>query len=335
MNPGPAPGAHVEAPDAAPRRWVSSRELALVLMPTEECNFRCAYCFQTNTGPRMSRGTVDGIKQWLTARAPELERLTVNWYGGEPLLAAELVQEIQRHIRTLASRHPEMESHAAMTTNGYLLRPAMLRELVSLGVTTYQVTFDGPSEHHDRTRALAGGQGTFNRIFTNLLGARNLDEQFRVVVRVHVQRNNQESLPGFIESLARSFAGDDRFLLILRPVSKLGGRGNTCGEALPVEEASESVEQYRSLARGLGLRLLEGNWSEGPCYAALPYVWVVRADGALAKCTVALSHPANALGRLRDDGRVEVDVDRLRPWLRGLFSGDPAELSCPAAGLAR
>jgi uncharacterized protein len=304
-------------------------------MPTEACNFRCAYCFETNTSGRMSHGTVAGLKQWLTTRVPELEMLTVNWYGGEPLLAADIVEELQEHINTLLDRHPDVDFHAAMTTNGYLLRPGLLRKLVSLGVTSYQVTLDGPSEHHDRTRALAGGQGTFDRILRNLLGARDLNEQFCVIVRIHVHRNNRATMPGFLASLARSFSEDDRFLLVLRPVSRLGGRGNACDEVLTVEEASESVEQYRSLARSLGLRLLAGNCLQGPCYAALPYMWVVRADGTLAKCTVVLSHPANVLGRLRDDGQVEVDVNRLRPWLRGLFSGNSEELSCPATGLAR
>ena len=324
-----------QASGVGPRQIVSSRQLALVVMPTEACNFRCAYCYESNTGGRMSRGTAEGLERWLTHRFPELEELTLNWYGGEPLLAVDLVEQLQRHILTLQGRHPDVEVHAAMTTNGYLLRPALLRKLVSLRVTTYQVSLDGPGEHHDRTRALAGGQGTFDRIWSNLIGARDLDEDFSIFVRVHVHRNNLEVMPDFLRALARSFAGDDRFPLILRPVSRLGGRGNECHEVLTAEEASGAVERFRTLARRLGLHLFEGEQLQSRCYAALPHMWLVRADGTLGKCPVALSHPANALGRLRDDGKVEVDAERLRPWLRGVFSGDPGELACPAIGLAR
>jgi len=318
-----------------PRKIVSFRRLALVLMPTEACNFRCAYCFESNAGGRMSRETAAGLQRWLTNRFPELEDLTLNWYGGEPLLAVNIVEQLQRHVLTLLDRYPDVDFHGAMTTNGYLLRPELLRKLVSLRVTTYQISLDGPGEHHDRTRALAGGQGTFNRIWRNLLGARDLDERFFILLRVHVHRNNLEVVPDLLETLAGSFAGDDRFSLMLRPVSRLGGRGNECHEALTAEEALEPVDQLRTLARDLGLHLFEGGQSSGRCYTALPHMWLVRADGTLGKCPVALSHPANSLGRLRGDGRVEVDAERLQPWLRGVFSGDPADLSCPAMGLAR
>jgi uncharacterized protein len=304
-------------------------------MPTEACNFRCVYCYESNTGGRMSPGTVNGLERWLTHRFPELEKLTLNWYGGEPLLALEIVEQLQRHISTLLGCHPDVDVRAAMTTNGYLLRPALLRKLVSLQVTSYQVSLDGPGEHHDRTRTLAGGQGTFDRIWDNLTGARDLDETFSIFLRVHVHRNNLEAMPDFMRTLARSFAGDDRFRLILRPVSRLGGRGNECHQALTANEAAQSIEGFRALARRLGLRLFDGERSQDRCYAAQPQTWLVRADGTLGKCAVALSDPANTVGRLRDDGRVEVDGESLRPWLRGVFSGDPGELSCPAMGLVR
>ena len=66
------------------------------------------------------------------------------------------------------------------------------------------------------------------------------------------------------------------------------------------------------------------------CYAARANAFVVRSDGRVAKCTVAFQDDRNTVGRLTEDGGLIIDHERHLPWLRGLISGDSAELTCPA-----
>ena len=47
---------------------------------------------------------------------------------------------------------------------------------------------------------------------------------------------------------------------------------------------------------------------------------------------VVLSHPENRVGRLREDGRVELDNTKMAQWMRGIWSGDEGELECPMHG---
>jgi len=61
---------------------------------------------------------------------------------------------------------------------------------------------------------------------------------------------------------------------------------------------------------------------------------VVRADGRVNKCTVALEHAANQVGRLHSDGRLELRGDRMMAWMRGVSSRDAEALHCPMSGLA-
>ena len=61
----------------------------------------------------------------------------------------------------------------------------------------------------------------------------------------------------------------------------------------------------------------------------------MRADGRLNKCTVALDHPANQVGRILEDGTLELDRDRTLAWSRGLDTGDAEELACPLQGIGR
>jgi uncharacterized protein len=55
--------------------------LNLMLMPTEACNFRCVYCYETFENKKMSKGVVGGIKALIDRRGSELSELRISWFG--------------------------------------------------------------------------------------------------------------------------------------------------------------------------------------------------------------------------------------------------------------
>jgi uncharacterized protein len=313
---------------------LANNSLHLIILPTEQCNLRCTYCYEDFARGRMDRKVVDGLKLLLDRRAPELERLWIAWFGGEPLLALDIVAEIQTHIQSLTRRHSRLHTSASMTTNGLLLDRRRLRRLLALGVTEYQITFDGPRKLHDQKRVRIGGEGTFDRIWGNLCAARELSDPFEIVVRMHVDRDNHDELAPFIHEYHEIFGADPRFHLFLRPLSRLGGPRDAELPTFEPEEGLRAAENLRRRARQLDLRCFEATEAASICYASRADSFAVRADGRLAKCAVALSDPDNSVGWLGSDGRVEVDAKKMTLWTRGLWSGDRAELACPLNGYA-
>jgi uncharacterized protein len=303
-------------------------------MPTEACNFRCVYCYEDFKYKRMEPWVVDGVKGLLSRRAPGLASLEISWFGGEPLLAADVVEDIMRHVRSLIERHPDIRLASDMTTNGYLLDPPMFRRMLGLGVDDYQITIDGPREWHDRRRVTAGGKGTFDRIWGNLLAMRDVGDRFTIQVRVHADRQNLELLPGFLQIYREAFGADPRFTLFIRGLSRLGGPNDSTLDVFEREEGDRVIGDLRDLARAQGLKLAETTGDDAICYAARANSFLVRANGRLNKCTIALEHPANQVGRIHEDGTVEVAAQAMGPWMRGLWSGTPEELKCPMFGLA-
>lgn len=316
-------------------RWFMPDSLGLIVMPTEQCNFRCRYCFEGFEAGRMSDRVVDRLERFLARRANGLRALYLQWYGGEPLLAADIVERVQRFALRLQSAPDGPRVTGGITTNGYHLAGDVHRALLDAGIRDYQVTLDGPREHHDASRVRAGGQPTFERIWRNLLGCREVTDRFRLILRLHVDVDNLAGYPRFLETVAGAFGGDDRFALFIRAVSRLGGRGDGCAEILPDTAARDAVAALRLRATEIGLEPIDEDGFGKACYAAMPNQFVVRSDGRLGKCTVALDHDANTVGRLADDGRVELDATAIRPWIRGVFSGVPSELNCPASGWIR
>ncbi|MBI1744717.1 radical SAM protein [Candidatus Acetothermia bacterium] len=198
-------------------------QLQLILMPTEQCNFRCVYCYETFIRPKMKPEIRQGIKNLVRKRANSLKQLQIAWFGGEPLVGFDVVRELSRDmIRTCTQHH--VAYRAGMTTNGYLLTPSVARELVEeLEVRDYQITLDGPPEEHNRRRKLIGGQSTFERIFENLKAMKQLSGHFRVAIRMNFDMGNHSKIPNFIERLAQEFGEDSRFSVLFRPVEEWGG----------------------------------------------------------------------------------------------------------------
>ncbi len=307
--------------------------LRLILMPTEACNFRCTYCYEDFAAGRMAPAVVHGVKQFLSRRAAELDVLTLSWFGGEPLLARDVVEDVMTHARGLAAANPRLELHADITTNGYLLTPSVVARLVDLGVRTYQVSLDGPPQAHDRTRVCAGGGPTSARIWANLLALRQSERELRVVVRLHVHGDNAALLPSFLDDYGRAFAGDSRFVLFFKEVVPLGGPSDATFPFMEKEQRQATLAALRRQADERGIACQDAD-APGICYAARGNAFVVRADGRLNKCTVALGSPANDVGRIHPDGRVELVPAAMQRWMRGLWSGDEGELHCPRRGLA-
>jgi sulfatase maturation enzyme AslB (radical SAM superfamily) len=111
----------------------------VVLVATSACNQRCAYCLQDRHPPRrMSAETADRALDLLLR--PRGRAAGIAFYGGEPLLAFDLV----RHTVEEAERRRPRKGRLllGLSTNGLLLDPGKAAFLAAHGVDT-QVSFDG------------------------------------------------------------------------------------------------------------------------------------------------------------------------------------------------
>ena len=65
------------------------------------------------------------------------------------------------------------------------------------------------------------------------------------------------------------------------------------------------------------------------CYASKPNSFVIRADGKINKCTVALSDNVNSIGLLLSDGTISIEPELAKQWSLGFFNNDSDYLACP------
>jgi uncharacterized protein len=257
-----------------------------------------------------------------------LDRLDIDWFGGEPLVATEIVRDIQSHAFKLCSQY-DVPLHASMTTNGYLLTADLFRSLHSIGMRHYQITLDGKPEEHNKTRILASGSGTFEMIWSNLLAAASTDLPFHIMLRVHITAQNLDTIEEFVENCATVFGADPRFSFFFKRIVNLGGSGEV-RSVIPNKETGASV--YNRLRAKYSTKPQEDD-GFSVCYAAQPNSFIIRADGRLAKCTVAFDAKSNHVGDLGDQGEMSIDIEKLNRWFQGFTTLDVSALTCPLAAL--
>lgn len=316
---------------------ISDRYLNLIIMPTEKCNFRCTYCYESFKIGKMGPRVIQGVKNLLIARAPNLDFLTISWFGGEPLLALDVIETISTHILTLTGLYLNVHYRADITTNAYFITPEVFQNLLDWNIRGYQISFDGPRAQHDQKRILANGRGTFDRLWQNLKTMKSFNESFAVTVRLHLDRDNFACAPEFLEEFKRDFGDDQRFTLYVRELSQLAEPKEHPLNVFELHEAIPAIESIRMLAEdhGINIRVPErkNHVCHAACYAAKLNSFVIRADGHVSKCTVALDSDVNQVGMINDDGSLTINRAELMKWVRGLASGHTIELGCPMLGI--
>lgn len=301
--------------------------LQLILLASEDCNFRCVYCYEKFRAGTMEPGVRAGVRRAVEARAPQLRHLGIAWFGGEPLYGWEAIEELAPFFKRTADARGLAFSHQ-MTTNGYLLTEERATRLLAWGCDRYQVTVDGPAEQHDCRRVGRDGTPTWQVIMDNLRALRQRRDDFQVAVRVNFDRQNFQHLAPFIDQLGEDFGGDRRFLLRFRAVGRWGGDGDEALEPCGTGEQRLVIDRLRAKSAEAGVRVEGGILDVAlpgsqVCYAARPYNFIVGATGKLMKCTVALDGlPENVVGRLHPDGRLETTDEDMARWVNPHFESD-------------
>lgn len=307
----------------------------LILLPTEQCNFRCTYCYEDFTLPRMSETLVQAIERFLSEKVRSLDTLSLSWFGGEPLMAKDIVYRLSTFCQRLADNAGGALNYTSnMTTNAYLLDLDTATRLQSVGVREFQVSLDGWEMAHDQTRRRQDGRGTFHRIWANLSSILESNLDVKLLLRVHLTPENGKSIEELLLNLVAKFAGDSRVEIFLKAVEHLGGPQDsgfsTLGHASAEELRAEldaifkdSFTAYRTAPIG----------STPVCYASRRNSLVIRSNGRLAKCTVAFADPFNDVGHLEDSGELVVEATKLARWVRGFASLNDSELACPLDGM--
>jgi uncharacterized protein len=114
-----------------------TEQLRVTVLTTLQCNFACDYCFQGDHGDynkhadRMSLDDSARLAAWIEQRLDELKpkRLTITFFGGEPLLNIPVVYDQAERAFAACQKHG-VTLALGIITNGLLLTEELVDRLL-------------------------------------------------------------------------------------------------------------------------------------------------------------------------------------------------------------
>lgn len=312
----------LEIKDIAP--YLNNDIQNLIIFPTEQCNFRCYYCYENYQNGRMSLETIYSVKKLLDMKAPYLRLLIISWFGGEPLIASDIVLEISKYAFDLSKKY-NFIFKSNITTNGYELTSNLFFNLCKSGISTYQISLDGPQKVHDKTRVLSNGKGSFDKIWNNIKKIHNSNENVIVILRIHIDEDKLPYIYELIDRINLELKGDNRFKVFFKAISTLGGANDSKLKIIPSKKMWDIINDFNAMLYNENIYFN----SVTSCYASHPNSLIVRSTGEISKCTVALNDSKNNIGRINLDGTLTIDNMKLQNWVVGLLNRDKEVALCP------
>ena len=81
------------------------KKITIILKPTEECNFRCKYCYHADTHYQKGKMSIDLFEEIIQKAFSSYNNIQLIFHGGEPLLmgyeffvaAMEIIKKYKRN----------------------------------------------------------------------------------------------------------------------------------------------------------------------------------------------------------------------------------------------
>lgn len=266
--------------------------LSLIIPTTTKCNARCAYCFQDNAGRAdILPGVEEDIKKFVNKNIGQDKKLTITWFGGEPLLNTGLIDRLSNYFLQQG-----YEFTSDIPTNGSLLTEAILKEnFPKWHIKGMQITLDGTAENYARIKNYVAPElGKLERILENI----DLADKYKIRthIRLNVNKDNIDDLLVLAKQLNERYASSE---YVTWYSAHLQG---TAADFHSDEEFLEMVERFSPLQAKSPWKI--SNVRKPPkinfCMAERPGSYCIEPNGDLKICFESITNNLNDIGNIRD-----------------------------------
>ncbi len=155
----------------------------ITIFTTNQCNLNCSYCYERANGAldgaKMSFETFQAGIDFFLSRFQTNKRINLLFFGGEPLLNAELMKRAVRYAGEIRKQRGIQFTHS-VTTNGTVMTPETLDFLIA-NEFSIVVSIDSSKEAHDSNRPFLNGRGSHAAVLRTV---RRASPYVRVAARV-------------------------------------------------------------------------------------------------------------------------------------------------------
>lgn len=279
---------------------VNRKDYMLTILPTLDCNFKCWYCIQNHIPSKMSKETIDAVKQHISymINAECISSLRLEWFGGEPLMYfKDVIMPISMFAKECCSEKGIPYSNSA-TTNGYFLTPDKIIDLKSLQFKSFQITLDGPEKEHNRVKNQSGCDSAFKYVLTNIENILTDTDDIRILLRInYTEKNLSSEIVSEINQYI-SYGNRRKITVSLKKVWQEKIKKERFNKIYAIQNLFQDS--------GYAVRKLDIINNFIPCYVNRKYYNTINYNGDVVKCTASNDlYGSNPHGKLMQDGSIQ------------------------------
>lgn len=286
----------------------ASRELRIVIYPTQDCNLKCWYCYESHIPHTlMKQDTINKIIKFVKNSIKEnsFDDFYITLFGGEPFIsfntiAYPLLKSLKEIIES-AGKHFSV----FFVTNASLINESIISKLNEIK-PHLQITLDGNKQYHDKIRIHKDGdKPTFDhtlwvlhKITQDVKG-----ENFFITLRINYDNRTLEGIPEILEKI-KDIDRKKIFIHFERVW----------------QTENESTEHTKSTLKSIikdfikeGFCVNQGTFNGYPysCPSDMNNSIVINYDGTIHKCNGRTLSNHTKYGILNEDGTLNLNEDLL------------------------
>jgi len=274
----------------------------LTVNPTLDCNFNCWYCYETHTPEKMDETTISSIINHVlnVTENKNIKVFQLDWFGGEPLLLFdEIVYPVSKEVLRICNEKGISFSNT-ITTNGFLIDDLMISKFEEIKLLTFQITFDGSKENHDKVRKTKDGLGSYEKIASNINKLSEKLSNVEICLRINYQNAYLDKLNNIIDS----FPDENRskIEIFLQQIWQMEEK-----------EQKQDLSEIKKMFELAGFKKKRTNdYFKGyRCYADKFNQAVINPNGSVFKCTAKDFNHETPDGNLMSNGQIEWNFNKI------------------------
>jgi len=175
------------------------------ILPTTACNARCVYCYEQGMKvSTMSETTADKVIDFIL-KTKRSEEITLCWFGGEPLVAANIINRICTGLNEKG-----VSFKSRIVTNASLFTPELLDTAVNVWhLKRAQVSVDGSKSDYEARKLFCSPKIHNYEYLLKTIGIM-LDAGLEVTLRCNFDQGNIEGMYSFWEDINNLYGDSDK-----------------------------------------------------------------------------------------------------------------------------
>ena len=191
--------------------FASHDAINITIYPTQQCNARCFYCFENGEKQQpMTMKTAGNVVDYITKNVTEKDEVVFRWFGGEPLVATNIIDYITEQIN--AYYNGKLKFSSIVTTNGFNITDELIiRAKEKWHAKKFHITIDGYREEHNKRKNFYNkGVDAYQKLLCDM--RKLIDAGIFVVCRFNLDKKNIGQLDDILHDLEQ-FKRSDLFYI--------------------------------------------------------------------------------------------------------------------------